>query len=87
MPHELVTVDGDGNARWHDTVLHAPASLARRVPVSLVSAGGNASQVDAVYYSYDHLPGGWVMFPKTEGVRNVRAELVVNNRFVVAQRQ
>jgi hypothetical protein len=54
------------------------------VAVSLTGAAG-ASQVEGYFYRYDHLPGGWLMFPE-QPVEPQRAEFVADGDFVVAAR-
>ncbi|MCC6525240.1 MAG: hypothetical protein IT373_21485 [Polyangiaceae bacterium] len=81
--YELVAVGADSAA------FAEPAELAPlagpTVRAKLRRAGGSEVEVGAHYFAYDHLPGGWLLFPAGEE-RVVRAELALGGRTFVAAR-
>ena len=82
--YELVTLDGRGNSSWQVPVSQSRALVGSTVEGSIVSHDGVRTAVTGHYYPYDHLPGGWLFFPRSEGAS--RAEFVVDGVTNVARR-
>ena len=62
---EMVTVDGSGHGTWRrdagaTTALRSTANST----VTVTRTDGSSQQVEGHFFGYDHLPGGWLMFPE-----------------------
>jgi hypothetical protein len=88
--YDLLSVNDDG-ARFVESAfanLDVAQSLhGEPVEVTVVDAGGLPRAARGSFVRFTHLPGGWVFLPKGEGGRTAqRAELTIDNHFVVAER-
>jgi hypothetical protein len=83
LPHELVVVDGLGNADWRETTQSDLGAGSVDVAVTLET--GEVERVRGHYYAYDHLPGGWLLFPSPAS-RAVRVEADVAGRSFAVSR-
>ncbi len=86
VDHELIVLDGQGRGRWQPPLKKRAIGPAHSVPVTLRTTGGQSLVTRAHYYRYDHLPGGWLMFP-TPGEPIQRAEATVEGQRVSVERQ
>jgi hypothetical protein len=86
VEYEIIAVDGEGKTAWNTTPsVHRGELGGDRLDVRLVTAQGLTSTVRGHYFRYDHLPGGWVLFPKPK-VTVRRAEFVARGTPAVAER-
>ena len=86
VDHELILIDGQGRGDWKRSVKRQAVGPAGSIPVSLRTLDGQTIQARGHYYRYDHLPGGWLFFPKPAVSVN-RAELSVDGRPVAVERR
>jgi hypothetical protein len=85
VKHGLVTLDGEGAATWQGSVeREALDTRHSSVPVDVTLANGAKKRVDGAFYRYDHLPGGWLMFPTPSG-KPRRVETTIDQRRVTAE--
>jgi len=84
VDYELLTVDGEGHAVWRGPVTQSRAFLGTGVEGTVVGRDGTRAAITGHYFPYDHLPGGWLLFPRSEGAS--RAEFVVDGVRAVAER-
>jgi hypothetical protein len=84
VPHEVLSVDGAGHTRW-STVSMAPLREGRGATVRLEGAGGERLEADARWFTYDHLPGGFVAVA-SPAFRAVRAEVLLQGQRLSARR-
>lgn len=82
--YEVIAVDGSGVATWASSSYRSRPITSTAVDVSLVTEAGPTS-VHGHYFPYDHLPGGWLLVPKTQTPAS-RAEFTVEGTFNVARR-
>jgi hypothetical protein len=75
--HEILVVDATGQAAWSDAVDAPEVGDEGGFDVDVTVETGAVERVTAHYYPYDHLPGGWLIFP-TPAERPVRVEAVVD---------
>jgi hypothetical protein len=85
LGYQMISFNGEGAATWHGAATFAP-TVEPTVSVSVITEGGHAAQLYGHYYSWDHMPGGWLFMPNTER-RTIRAELVIDGTFVAATRK
>ena len=81
--YELIGIDGARAATWRNARVRAGRVRGRPVSVRL---SGEATQVtQGQWFSYDHLPGGWVLVPKPTFYAS-RAEIAHDGGVTVALR-
>jgi len=76
--YELVTVDQHGNASWQARVPGTEVDAEGSHPVDVIVEGG-VERVNATFYRYDHLPGGWLLVP-TPQRKVLRIETRIDER-------
>jgi hypothetical protein len=82
--YQIVSVGADGRGRFLGDVRRGqPGGTA--IAVTLVAEGGTRLEVEGRYYRFDHLPGGWLMYPKAS-LPTLRAEALIEGRRMVANR-
>jgi len=83
--YEVIGVDGTGRVQW--ATVSVPKSIVRGRPISVNLASGTHAPVETPgqFFSYDHLPGGWVLAPRRSWSAS-RAEFSLDNRKIVAVR-
>jgi hypothetical protein len=76
LKYQVLAVDGAGNVEWGDELSFTQPMLEDGVKVSVTDADGRTSEQRGQFYSYDHLPGGWLLVPVNDTpVRGARFEL------------
>jgi hypothetical protein len=81
----LVSIDGLGGATWSGMTELSELVRGTSLPGSYASDDGVERQTTAQYFSWDHLPGGWVLVPvKDVSVRRVTVE--IGGKMVTAAR-
>jgi hypothetical protein len=70
--YEVALVDGQGRGTWQSTVTRGRALVGSDVAGTIATRGGSTRTVKGHYFRYDHLPGGWVFFPRSDDA--IRAE-------------
>ena len=84
IPYEIVSLDGSGNADFGQTVSITVPEHPGSIDV-LVKGDNAEANVKGHYYHWDHMPGGWLMYPKPAfEVRQMDA--LVEGAKIVAQR-
>lgn len=68
---QRVSFDPDGTSRWHAPVVQRQpiGGITRRVTVV---EGGAERQLNAHFVPYDHLDGGWLLYPSEIAAQEVR---------------
>jgi hypothetical protein len=82
--YQLVTVDGQGRAQFQVAVPYRASTGGLSLPVLVTTQRGMAAQLEGRFFRYDHLPGGWLLFPQIDGA--VRAEAILDGAPIVARR-
>lgn len=85
VPFEIVSVGGDGTARWLDSPARAMAFQGDPITVTTFTKEGHPRQVRGHFRRWTHLPGGWLFVEKTD-LESARAEFVIDGQFTVASR-
>ncbi len=81
--YTIAAYDGFGETSWKTERMARPAG--QPVLVSAVTDRGPTT-IEGHFFRYDHLPGGWFVFPKQDDVRVNRVEMAVDGRFVAITR-
>lgn len=65
-PYDLVAVDAHGKVEWGPTVKRTGTFAGRPTNVT-VHIGAASSSVEARFFPYDHMRGGWLFVPRRNG--------------------
>lgn len=82
--YDLVAVDGAGAVEWGPSVLRDATFAGAPLPVT-VRAGAETRTVEAQFFPYDHMPGGWLFVPRTSAAPSA-VSLTVDGMRVEAAR-
>ncbi len=80
--HTIAAFDGFGKTTWTTQPMARP--IGKPTLATAITAAG-PTMVEGHFFRYDHLPGGWFVFPKRD-VRVERIELSVDGAFVAIDR-
>jgi hypothetical protein len=80
--YTIAAYDGFGKKSWKTQRMAHPVGAP--IQVSAVTDLGPAT-LEGHFYRYDHLPGGWFVFPKQD-VRVTQLEVAVDGKFVAISR-
>lgn len=83
--YQLIAIDGEGQVTAWKDVGTVPAARIRNNITAAIFSDVGPTQREGTFFRYDHLPGGWIILPKTEQ-ETTRIEVVVDGKLVVAQR-
>jgi len=84
--YQLIAIDGEGEVTaWKDVADVPSVRFGRNNVSAAIFSSVGPTQREGTFFRYDHLPGGWLLLPKTEH-ETTRVEAVVNGKLVVAQR-
>lgn len=80
--YTIAAYDGLGGETWSTQVMAHPVGTPTQV-TAITEAG--PTMLEGHHYRYDHLPGGWFVFPK-QPVKVQALEVAVDGRFVAISR-
>lgn len=79
VSYQVIIVDGEGGASIETSAYHRSHSLGgRNVPLSVSSIDGRTFDLTGSYFTFDHLPGGFLFVPRQDFEVNT-AEFVVED--------
>ncbi|MEM6790364.1 MAG: hypothetical protein AAF715_22780 [Myxococcota bacterium] len=84
--HQLLAIDGEGNVTaWTDAGDVEALRLGGHNVTAAIFTESGPTERAGTFFSYDHLPGGWLIVPKTDRP-TTRIEAVVEGRQIIAER-
>jgi len=82
--YELINIDAHG-ADWSRSIDATALTTDATVALTVRSTGGDATELQGHFFRWDHMPGGWLLFPKP-AFEPARAEVVMNGETIVVHR-
>jgi hypothetical protein len=81
---DVIVLDGAGGAAWGASTRRRSAPGAPSVEATLLRGDGASASVRASWAVYDHIPGGWLLVPRTDFAADAVAFEVDGVRYEVA---